>query len=52
MFLRETTARRTSGLYGFKFFTVFDSSPDFLNDFPESSTHLHFDQAHIIDFTG
>ena len=52
MLLGQTTAGRSSGLYRFKFLTVFDTAANLVNHFTKGSSHGHLDQSHVIDFSG
>ena len=46
VFLGQATAGRTSGLYRFKFFTVFDTATNLVNHFTKGSSHGNLDQSH------
>ena len=51
MFFCEAAARRSSGLYRFKFLSTFNTSADVVDYFAQGCSHWYFYQAYIIYFS-
>ncbi|MPN63212.1 hypothetical protein SDC9_210967 [bioreactor metagenome] len=52
MLFPQATSRRSTGLNCFKLFPILDTTANIEDDFPQRCSHWHFNQPHIVDFTG
>ena len=52
MLLRQTAARRSADLYGFKLRSFLKSAAYIINNFPQCTSHRHFNQTGIFNRTG